>query len=67
MTSQEAETAAAAKQVETMGLHRFALRCPDRAGLLPGFAAFDEGRIRSGLRAWPLPWIAPRAPHANLY
>jgi hypothetical protein len=32
-----------------MGLHRFTLGCPDVSGLLLGFAAFEDGRIRSGL------------------
>lgn len=49
MTSREAETAASAHAVETMGLHRFTLGCPDVSGLLLGFAAFEDGRIRSGL------------------
>ena len=49
MPSQEAETAAFAHDVETMGLHRFALRVPKVNGLLLGFAAFDEREIRNGL------------------
>jgi GntR family transcriptional regulator/MocR family aminotransferase len=49
MTSREGEAAAWARDVETMGLHRFTLQRPDVRGLLLGFAAFDEGRIRSGL------------------
>src|SRR5450755_3326325 len=49
MTSQEAESAASAHEVETMGIHRFTLGRADVHGLLLGFAAFDEGRIRCGL------------------
>ncbi len=49
MTSRQAETAAADHGIESMGMHRFTLRRPDPRGLLLGFAAFDEGRIRSGL------------------
>jgi GntR family transcriptional regulator/MocR family aminotransferase len=49
MTSREAESAASDRGVETMGLHRFTLRRADVGGLLVGFAAFDESRIRAGL------------------
>jgi GntR family transcriptional regulator/MocR family aminotransferase len=49
MASREAETAAFAHNIETMGLHRFALRAPEVTGLLMGFAAFDEREIRSGV------------------
>jgi GntR family transcriptional regulator/MocR family aminotransferase len=49
MTSQEAESAASAAGVETMGLHRFTLGRSDLSGLLLGFAAFDEKRLRAGL------------------
>ncbi len=49
MTSQQAENAASAQDVETMGLHRFTLGRADVRGLLLGFAAFDEARIRGGL------------------
>lgn len=49
MDSQTAETAATLRQVETIGFHRFT-RGPARvSGLLLGFAAFDEKRIRRGL------------------
>ena len=44
-----AETAASAHDVETMGLHRFTFGRADVPGLLLGFAAFDEDRIREGL------------------
>ncbi len=46
MTSREAESAATAHQVETMGLDRFALRRTGVHGLLLGFGAFDERQIR---------------------
>jgi GntR family transcriptional regulator/MocR family aminotransferase len=49
MTSREAETVASAHGVETMGIHRFTLGRAGVRGLLLGFAAFDEGRIRGGL------------------
>jgi GntR family transcriptional regulator/MocR family aminotransferase len=51
MSSEEAENAASAHGVETMGLHRFTLGRPDVRGLLLGFAAFDEKKIRSGTEA----------------
>lgn len=50
MTSREAELAAAAHDVESMGLNRFTLSRPDVCGLLMGFAAFDESQIRLGLQ-----------------
>jgi len=49
MTSREAEEAASAAGVETMGLDRFTLRRPDVGGLLLGFAAFSDAQIRNGL------------------
>lgn len=49
MPSSEAEAAASANGVETMGLHRFTLGRADPGGLMLGFAAFDENRIRQGL------------------
>lgn len=49
MTSREAEEAAAAHQVETMGIDRFALRRTDVHGLVLGFGAFDESQIRRGI------------------
>jgi GntR family transcriptional regulator/MocR family aminotransferase len=49
MTSRQAEEAAWAAGVETMGLHRFTLERPDPRGLLLGFAAFDEAAIRRGV------------------
>jgi GntR family transcriptional regulator/MocR family aminotransferase len=49
MSSQAAEEAASARQIETMGLHRFTRGRADIRGLLLGFAAFDEERIRQGL------------------
>jgi GntR family transcriptional regulator/MocR family aminotransferase len=49
MTSREAEAAASAHRVETMGIHRFTLRRADLRGLTLGFAAFDEAQIRRGL------------------
>lgn len=49
MTSQEAEEAAAAHGLETMGLHRLTIARRDLRGLLLGFAAFDEGSIRKGV------------------
>lgn len=49
LTSQEAESAAAAAGIETMGLHRFAVSRSDLRGLVLGFAAFEEREIRAGL------------------
>jgi len=49
MTSRQAETAAAARGIETRALDRFTLKRPDPKGLLLGFAAFDEKTIRQGL------------------
>jgi GntR family transcriptional regulator/MocR family aminotransferase len=49
MTSLQAESAAAAVGIETMGLHRFTLSRPDLRGLVLGFAAFDESQIDRGL------------------
>lgn len=49
MTSREAETAAAAHDVETIALDRYTLKRPDPKGVLLGFAAFDEATIRDGL------------------
>src|ERR1022692_2884015 len=49
MTSREAEEAASAHNVETMGAHRFSLGNADVRGLLLGFAAFDERQIRIGV------------------
>ena len=49
MDSAAAEGAAAVEQVETIGFHRFTLGSARVSGLLLGFAAFDEKRIRQGL------------------
>ena len=49
MSSAEAEAAALAGGVETMGLHRFTLGDCGPRGLLLGFAAFDEVRIRKAV------------------
>jgi GntR family transcriptional regulator/MocR family aminotransferase len=49
MTSREAETAAAAHDVEAIALDRYTLKRPDPQGVLLGFAAFDEATIRGGL------------------
>jgi GntR family transcriptional regulator/MocR family aminotransferase len=49
MTSREAEEAASAHDVETMGAHRFTLGNSDVRGLLLGFAAFDDRQIRIGV------------------
>jgi GntR family transcriptional regulator / MocR family aminotransferase len=49
MTSSQAEAAARAKGVETMGLHRLALRRTDLNGLVMGFAAYDERTIRGAI------------------
>jgi GntR family transcriptional regulator/MocR family aminotransferase len=49
MTSRQAETAAAAHGLETMGLDRLTLARPDPRGLVLGFAAFDEASIRRGV------------------
>ncbi|HKV41784.1 MAG TPA: PLP-dependent aminotransferase family protein [Blastocatellia bacterium] len=45
ITSREAEAAAAARKVETMGFDRFSLKRTDIQGLVLGFAAFDEKQI----------------------
>ena len=49
MSSRQAETILLQRGMETMGLHRFALRQPDLRGLMLGFAAFDEHAIRRGV------------------
>jgi GntR family transcriptional regulator / MocR family aminotransferase len=49
MTSRQAELAAAARGIETLGLDRFTLNRPDPKGLVLGFGAFDEGEIRTGV------------------
>jgi len=49
MTSREAEEAAAAHQIESMGIDRFTLRRTGVDGLVLGFGAFDENQIRRGL------------------
>jgi GntR family transcriptional regulator/MocR family aminotransferase len=49
MSSAEAEAAALACGVESIGLHRFTLRDSGPRGLLLGFAAFDETRIREAV------------------
>jgi len=49
MTSQDAESAASARDVDTIGFQRFTLGRSEIPGLLLGFAAFDEKRIRQGL------------------
>jgi GntR family transcriptional regulator / MocR family aminotransferase len=50
MTSQAGEAAALARDIETMGLHRFTLGRRDHCGFLLGFAAFEEKRIHDSLR-----------------
>jgi GntR family transcriptional regulator/MocR family aminotransferase len=47
MNSAEAEEAAALKGVSSLGMNRFVLKTPDPRGLLLGFAAFDEAKIRN--------------------
>lgn len=49
MTSQEAEAAAAARNVEALALDRFTLARPDPRGVVLGFGAFDERVIRAGV------------------
>jgi GntR family transcriptional regulator/MocR family aminotransferase len=49
MGSHQAETAALGRGIESMGLHRFTLGPQKTNGLLMGFAAFDEAKIRNGL------------------
>jgi GntR family transcriptional regulator / MocR family aminotransferase len=49
VSSATAEAAALACGVETIGLHRLTRAEPDSGGLLLGFAAFDENRIRKGM------------------
>ena len=48
MSSQEAEKAASAHDVETMGVQGFTFGRSDLRGLLLGFAAFDDDQIQSG-------------------
>jgi GntR family transcriptional regulator/MocR family aminotransferase len=49
MDSAEAESTAAAHGIESLGMHRFCLHCEDPHGLLLGFGAFHESRIRTAL------------------
>lgn len=49
MTSRQAEEAAAARGLESMGLHRFSLRGKDHKGLLLGFGAFDDKSIQQAV------------------
>lgn len=49
MTSAEAETAAAAHNIEAVALDRYTLNSADPKGVLLGFAAFDEKTIRASL------------------
>ncbi len=49
MTSRQAENAAAAQGVEALALDRYTLKRPDPKGVLLGFAALDEGTLRSGV------------------
>lgn len=49
MTSRQAELAAAARGIETLGLDRFTLNRPDPKGLVLGFGAFEEGEVRTGV------------------
>jgi GntR family transcriptional regulator/MocR family aminotransferase len=49
MNSQQAEQAALEQGIESLGIHRFALRSKDRNGILLGFGAFEEKRIRAGV------------------
>jgi len=49
MTSQEAEKAAAAREVEAIGIDRYTLKRPDPNGVLLGFAAHTETAIRQAL------------------
>jgi GntR family transcriptional regulator/MocR family aminotransferase len=46
MTSRHAEVAAGARNIESMGIDRFAFERTDINGIMLGFAAFDESRIR---------------------
>ncbi len=48
-TSRQAEEAAAARGLESMGLHRFSLQGRDHKGLLLGFGAFDEKQIQQAI------------------
>jgi GntR family transcriptional regulator/MocR family aminotransferase len=50
MSSGDAERAASGVGVETLALDRYALSVPDPRGLLLGFASFQEGAIREGMR-----------------
>jgi GntR family transcriptional regulator / MocR family aminotransferase len=49
MTSRQAEEAAAARGLESMGLHRFSMLARDHKGLLLGFGAFDATLIRQAV------------------
>jgi GntR family transcriptional regulator / MocR family aminotransferase len=51
LTSRQAELAAAAAGVQTVGLDRCAVQRRDLRGLLVGFAAFDEKQIQEAARA----------------
>jgi GntR family transcriptional regulator/MocR family aminotransferase len=48
--SEQAESVAAAAGVESLGLHRFCIRCQDPKGLLLGFGGFPEPAIHAALR-----------------
>ncbi|MBV8820783.1 MAG: PLP-dependent aminotransferase family protein, partial [Acidobacteriaceae bacterium] len=49
MSSREAEKAAASRGVQVLALDRFTLKQPDPKGVVLGFAAFEQSRIREGV------------------
>jgi GntR family transcriptional regulator/MocR family aminotransferase len=49
MSSHQAEAAAAARNIESIGIDRFTLQRTDIQGIMLGFAAFDESRLRRGV------------------
>ncbi|HEX4770910.1 MAG TPA: PLP-dependent aminotransferase family protein [Bryobacteraceae bacterium] len=64
MTSQEAESAAAAHGLDVLSLSRFCFKCSDPGGILLGFAAFDEASIRKRLRQLAAA-LNPRNPRSH--
>lgn len=49
ITSRQAEVAAATRNIESIGIDRFTLKHTGIHGIMLGFAAFGEGRIRQGI------------------
>jgi len=56
MASRQAEAVAANHGIEAPGLYRFTLGRRQVEGLLLGFAAFDERKIRPGIVTLTVHW-----------